>query len=86
MKKMFILLLLLTNCCANQIWNRIPTVGVSEYVNIFLDNRQINNCFYKLEDEYTFLLKCWRDDQLVDVRIDIKEKQRKRRFLKSVYI
>tara|TARA_B110000967_G_scaffold206319_1_gene252762 strand:- start:670 stop:930 length:261 start_codon:yes stop_codon:yes gene_type:complete len=86
MKKMFALLLLITSCCANQIWNRIPMYDVYGYVKNFLDNRQINNCFYKFEDEDILLLKCWRDEQLIDVRIDIKERQRKRRFLKSLYI
>lgn len=71
-------------CCKaneNLIWYRIPQFYVADSVNNFLNNREINNCYYKFEDEDTFLLKCWKNNKLVDVEISIKNKQHKRRYI-----
>lgn len=85
-KNIFIISLLCLGVCngfggENLIWYKIPHFYVSGYVNNFLDNRKINNCFYKFEDEDTLLLKCWRDKKLVDVEISIKNKFSKKRFI-----
>ena len=61
----------------NLIWARIPKFYVDDSVNNFLNHRQIINCYYKFEDDDTFLLKCWRNNKLVDVEISIKEKRQK---------
>lgn len=79
-----ILLFLLSVCCKaneNLIWYRIPQFYVADSVNNFLNNREINNCYYKFENEDTFLLKCWKNNKLVDVEIYIKNKKHKRRHI-----
>ena len=76
-------------CCKaydNLVWLRIPKFYVRESVNSFLDNRQINDCFYKLDDEDTLLLKCWRNNKLVDVEITIRNGQRKKYMFESLSI
>ena len=62
----------------NLIWLRIPKFYVDNYVVNFLNNHQINDCFSKFENENTLLLKCWRNNNLVDIQIKIDEKRRKR--------
>ena len=80
------LLFLITLVNANTIWLRIPQFFVKESVYNFLDNHQIDNCFYKVQDEYTLLLKCWRGNELVDVSINIEEPDYKRLVPKSISI
>jgi hypothetical protein len=70
----------------NLIWYRIPQFYVTESVNNFLNQHKINNCFYKFEDDYTLLLKCWRNNQLVDVSINIKHKHKHKNFYYSLSI
>lgn len=65
----------------NLIWVRIPKFYVRESVNHFLDNRQINDCFYKFDDKDTLLLKCWRNNKLVDVEITIKNGRRRKNYM-----
>jgi len=77
---------MLTLANANNIWLRIPPFFVKDSVYGFLENHQINNCFYKLEDQDTLLLKCWRNNKLVDVTINIHQNYKKRRFVTSISI
>jgi hypothetical protein len=65
----------------NLIWVRIPKFYVRESVNNFLDNRQINDCFYKFDDDDTLLLKCWRNNKLVDVEITVKNGHRRKKYM-----
>lgn len=51
---------------------RIPLDGIKERVNIFLEYQKINNCFERLRGKDEMALKCWRDDELIDVLILIK--------------
>ena len=84
-----ILLFLLSVCCKaneNLIWYRIPQFYVADSVNNFLNNREINNCYYKFEDEDTFLLKCWRNNKLVDVKISIQNNKKRRYIFESLSI
>lgn len=84
-----ILLFLMFVCCKaneNLIWYRIPQFYVAESVNNFLNNREINNCYYKFEDEDTFLLKCWRNNKLVDVKISIQNNKKRRHIFESLSI
>ena len=76
------LLLCLSFCKANDnfIWYKIPEYNVASSVNHFLDYNLINNCFYKLQNEDTLLLKCWRNEKLVNVEISIKNNPTKNRF------
>ena len=70
----------------NLIWHRIPEFYVSETVNNFLNQHHVNNCFYKFQDEDTLLLKCWRNNKLVDVSINIKNKHQHRNIYHSLSI
>ena len=70
----------------NLIWARIPKFYVRESVNRFLDNRQINDCFYKYDGEDTLLLKCWRNNKLVDVEITINNARQKKYMFESLSI
>lgn len=73
-------------CGENLIWSRIPQFYVYDYVRNFLNSNQINNCFYKLEDEDTLLLKCMRNNKLVDVEINIQNKIKQRTWYESLSI
>ena len=73
-------------CGENLIWNRIPQFYVYDYVRNFLNNNHINNCFYKLQDEDTLLLKCMRNNKLVDVEISIQNKVKQRSWYESLSI
>ena len=53
------------------LWYRIPKFAVDDHVIHFLKTRGINNCFYKIVSDDKLVLKCWRDETLVDVSIDI---------------
>ena len=89
LKIIFALLTLIVGCYGyqdNLIWYRIPKYYVSDSVNNFLKNHQINNCFYKLEDEDTLLLKCMRNNKLVDVEISIQNKVKSRSWFESLSI
>ncbi len=70
----------------NLIWHRIPQFYVTDSVNNFLNQHQVNNCFYKFQDEDTLLLKCWRNNKLVDVSINIKNKHQHRNIYHSLSI
>jgi hypothetical protein len=71
----------------NLIWARIPKFYVDDYVTNFINNHHINNCFYKLENEDSLLLKCWRNNKLFDVEISIKEKKKRQKmFYESISI
>jgi len=84
--KYLLLLITLTLANSNNIWLRIPQFFVKDSVYNFLDNHQINNCFYKVQDEDTLLLKCWRDNKLVDVFINIEGEFYKRMIPESISI
>ena len=70
----------------NLIWYRIPEYLVDSYVTNFLNNHQINNFFYKYEDSDTLLLKCMRNNNIVDVSINIKNTYKQKRFYESLSI
>ena len=79
--KLFCLTILLISSPVNSInmYNRIPENHVFEAVENFLQKNQINNCFEKQENLNLLQLKCWRNDQLIDVDINIKPSKKKRR-------
>ena len=77
MKKMLLILfILLTGINGTLIWFKIPHYFVSESVVNFLKMRDINECFYKFENEDKMLLKCLVANELVDVEISIKNKKK----------
>ena len=83
---LFSLFHLVTPFNQNLIWYRIPQFLVSEHVSNFLADHKINNCFYKFEDSDTLLLKCYRNNKLVDVNINIKNINKKKNIYESLSI
>ena len=75
MTKLLIILLfiLLTRVYSNKprVWLKIPHFYVVSRVEFFLNENRLNNCFEFRESETNLLLKCWRDNQLTDVSIEI---------------
>ena len=63
-----------------RIWRRIPKYNVNNRVNHFLTGNRIINCYEFQETPTTLLLKYWRDDNLVNVRVDINGKTKKKRY------
>tara|TARA_A100001011_G_scaffold362416_2_gene411325 strand:+ start:6017 stop:6277 length:261 start_codon:yes stop_codon:yes gene_type:complete len=58
--------------CQCQLYKRIPKNYVDTRIEYFLAENSINNCFEYRENLDTLLLKCWRDNQLVNVKINIQ--------------
>ena len=82
MKYLFVLLtLLFCVVTANKprVYTRIPKFFVDDRVSNFLNENRITNCFEFRETETNLLLKCWRDNKLTDVSIDINPGKRKYR-------
>ena len=48
-------------------------------IYLFLNQNRITNCFEFSESETNLLLKCWRDNKLTDVSIDINPGKRRYR-------
>jgi hypothetical protein len=48
-------------------------------IYLFLNQNRITNCFEFRETETNLLLKCWRDNKLTDVSIDINPGKRRYR-------
>ena len=59
---------------------RIPPDYVDSRVSGFLNENRIVNCFEFRETETNLLLKCWRDNKLTDVSININPIKQKRYF------
>tara|TARA_Y100000590_G_scaffold60671_1_gene64738 strand:+ start:40 stop:294 length:255 start_codon:yes stop_codon:yes gene_type:complete len=54
-----------------QIWTRIPQFYVDDRVSNFLNKNKITNCFEFIESPNIYLLKCWRENQLINLKIEI---------------
>ena len=68
------LLFLLANNVINKVdgyYSRIKKFRVTDVVDDFLIRNDIINCFKKEEEEALFL-KCWRNNELVNVEIFIE--------------
>ena len=63
-----------------RIWTRIPKYHTISRVITFLNNNNIVDCFEHQETPSTLMLKCWRHNSLVNVRIDIDEETKKQRY------
>ena len=63
-----------------RVWLRIPPHYVDSRVSGFLNENRIVNCFEFRETETNLLLKCWRDNKLTDVSININPMKQKRYF------
>ena len=53
------------------IWNKIIQFPVNIRVSQFLTVKGINNCFEYEEDQDNLHLKCWVDNELINVDIKI---------------
>jgi hypothetical protein len=63
-----------------RVWNKIPKFMVYEHVEYFLNENRITNCYEYLETSNNLLLKCWRDNKLTDVSIDINPSKKEKKF------
>ena len=59
-----------------RLYTRIPQYLVDDRVSNFLNENRITNCFEFRETETNLLLKCWRDNKLTDVSININPGKR----------
>ena len=64
----------------SRIWERIPIHRTKERVYGFMIDKHLENCFEFYESPSLLRLKCWADNQLVDITITIHTEK------KSVYI
>ena len=83
----FIILLLSILCIVSgystnkpRVWERIPQYFVSNRVVGFLNENRITNCFEYVETETNLLLKCWRDNKLTDVSIEINPSKKEQQL------
>ena len=74
------MLVLVSSDNSGRIWLRIPPHYVDSRVSEFLNENRIVNCFEFRETETNLLLKCWRDNKLTDVSININPMKQKRYF------
>ena len=80
----YILLLLCLICGVQsskpRVWDRIPPYFVDQRVVGFINQNRITNCFEYVESPTILLLKCWRDNKLTDVSIEINPSNKNQRF------
>ena len=60
-----------------RLYRRIPQYFVADAVYGFIQDNKLNNCFEFLEDDNQLLLKCWKDNKLTDVEINIINREDK---------
>ena len=63
-----------------RIWMRIPPHYVDSRLSGFLNENRIINCFEFKETETKLLLKCWRDNKLTDISIEINPSKHQKRY------
>ena len=69
-----------------RVWDRVYD-DVYERALDFMDENGITNCFEYVEQDNYLRLKCWKDDQLMNVDITIKSSFRRRYYAsKSISI
>ena len=61
-----------------RVWERIPQYFVKNTVINFLNEHRLTNCFDYLENTHLLLLKCWRDNTIKNVKIEIEDNYEKR--------
>ena len=88
MKYLFVLLFLLISVVNSKprLYTRIPQYLVDDRVSNFLNQNRITNCFEFSESETNLLLKCWRDNKLTDVSIDINPGKREYRPIYGISV
>ena len=63
-----------------RIYEKIPKNFVATTVYNFLKDNNINNCFSFEESNTQLLLKCWRNNNLVNAEINIYDENDKQRL------
>jgi len=53
------------------VWDRIPQFKVNDRVASFLNKQGVNNCYEYEENSNNLHLKCWIDNELVNVDISM---------------
>tara|TARA_Y100000996_G_C22008382_1_gene431662 strand:- start:129 stop:422 length:294 start_codon:yes stop_codon:yes gene_type:complete len=71
MKYLILLLLFLLTITHSQLYYRIPKNSVNEFVTNFLNDHQLNNCFQYTSSKRQLFLKCWVNNELQTVNIEI---------------
>tara|TARA_B100000686_G_scaffold313886_1_gene359548 strand:+ start:774 stop:953 length:180 start_codon:yes stop_codon:yes gene_type:complete len=51
------------------LWKKLQ--NITHFINIFLNNQQINNCFGAIPHNDLLLLKCWQNNQLIDIQLTL---------------
>lgn len=75
-----LMLIVLVSSNRARMWMRIPPYYVDSRVSSFLNENRIVNCFEFKESETNLLLKCWKDNKLTDVSININPSKQKQRY------
>ena len=63
-----------------RVFTRIPQYYVYDKVEFFLKQNGINNCFEYRESETQLLLKCLKNNRLVDVNIELLNNKEQKNF------
>ncbi len=61
-----------------RLYRRNPQYFVADAVYGFIQDNRLSNCFEYLENDNQLLLKCWRDNKLVDAEINIIDRNEKK--------
>lgn len=77
-------MLVFSNSTKPRIWRRIPKYVVDQRVMRFLNSNQITNCFEYRETQTNLLLKCWRNNKLTDISIEINPGKKQYRYIGDI--
>lgn len=69
-----------------RVWERIPLFVVKERVYIFMNENLLTNCFEYQETHNQLLLKCWAENRLKNVKIEIEDTNPNKRTIYSQVI
>jgi len=72
------LIIVLASADRVRLYRRLPQYFVADVVYGFIQDSRLNNCFEYLEDTNQLLLKCWRDNKLVDAEINIIDRNKQK--------
>jgi hypothetical protein len=81
--KIIIQLLFIITVTADRVrvWSRIPQYYVYDRTRGFMNENGITNCYEYLEESNYLRLKCWRDNQLMEVDIRINPSNKKNYYI-----
>lgn len=67
-----------------RIWNRLPKFFVKERVYQFMNENRLTNCYEYRETPSMLLLKCWTDERLKNVKIEIEDNKKRQQYYTEV--